>query len=425
MSGDIDLKNSIDEIRKEFGSLKEVFKGLNQPAPRFTEDAEGGSVSYFEESNEYVAFDLEKARAEREAGQKCKSLKLPKGYKHGVFKGFGDFLKSGYQSGGTGEWRSKVNNVYEKAIQGMGVQVGEDGGFLVMPEFASGILERVYSNNLFAQTDNYTVSGNTMTFNRNAETSRANGSRHGGLRGYWGAEGASMTSSSPKIRQTVLNLKKLHVLVYLTQELIDDAGTAIEQYVTRKAAEEFNFMLGDAVFNGTGVGQPLGILSAPALVSVAAEGGQSADTIVAANIDKMFARKIAGGNYTWYHNQDCGPQLDQLTQDVGTGGVTLYRPANGIAGAAAQTLKGLPRVETEFNPTLGDQGDLILADLSKVLSISKGGISQQASMHVAFLTDQMAIKFTMRCDARPWEDTPLTPYKGSATQSAFVALDAR
>lgn len=422
MSDNLDLKNSIDEIRKEFGSLKEVFKGLNQPAPRVTEDAEGGSLSYFEGSDEYVVFDIEKAQANRD---RSKKLTLPKGYKRNVFKSFGQFLKEGYQTGGAGEWRSKVNTVYEKAIQGMGVQVGEDGGFLVMPEFASGILERVYSNNLFAQTDNYTVSGNTMTFNRNAETSRANGSRHGGMRGYWGAEGASMTSSSPKIRQTVLNLKKLHVLVYLTQELIDDAGTAIEQYVTRKAAEEFNFMLGDAVFNGTGVGQPLGILNAPALVSVGAEGGQSADTIVSANIDKMFARKIAGGNYAWYHNQDCGPQLDQLTQDVGTGGVALYRPTNGIAGAAPQTLKGLQRVETEFNPTLGDQGDILLADLSKVLSISKGGISQQSSMHVAFLTDQMAIKFTMRVDARPWEDTPLTPYKGSATQSAFVALDAR
>ena len=417
-----ELKNSIDEIRKEFGSLKEVFKGLNQPAPRVTEDAEGGSLSYFEGSDEYVVFDIEKAQANRD---RSKKLTLPKGYKQGVFKSFGDFLKTGYQSGGTGEWRNKVNNVYEKAIQGMGVQVGEDGGFLVMPEFASGILERVYSNNLFAQTDNYTVSGNTMTFNRNAETSRANGSRHGGLRGYWGAEGASMTSSNPKIRQTVLNLKKLHVLVYLTQELIDDAGTAIEQYVTRKAAEEFNFMLGDAVFNGTGVGQPLGIMSAPALVSVAKEAGQAADTVVAANIDKMFARKIAGGNYAWYHNQDCGPQLDNLAQDVGTGGVALYRPANGIAGAAPQALKGLGRVETEFNATLGDQGDLVLADLSKILSISKGGVSQQSSMHVAFLTDQMAIKFTMRVDARPWEDTPLTPYKGSATQSAFVALDAR
>lgn len=422
MSDNLDLKNSIDEIRKEFGSLKEVFKGLNQPAPRVTEDAEGGSLSYFEDSDEYIVFDIEKAQATRD---RSKKLTLPKGYKRNVFKSFGQFLKEGYQTGGAGEWRSKVNTVYEKAIQGMGVQVGEDGGFLVMPEFASGILERVYSNNLFAQTDNYTVSGNTMTFNRNAETSRANGSRHGGMRGYWGAEGASMTSSSPKIRQTVLNLKKLHVLVYLTQELIDDAGTAIEQYVTRKAAEEFNFMLGDAVFNGTGVGQPLGILNAPALVSVAKETGQAADTIVAQNIDKMFARKIAGGNYAWYHNQDCGPQLDNLAQDVGTGGVALYRPTNGIAGAAPQTLKGLGRVETEFNATLGDQGDLLLADLSKVLSISKGGISQQSSMHVAFLTDQMAIKFTMRVDARPWEDTPLTPYKGSATQSAFVALDAR
>lgn len=418
-----ELKNSIDEIRKEFGSLREVFKGLNQPAPRVTEDAEGGSVSYFEGSDEYVVFDIEKAQAMRD---RSKKLTLPKGYKHGVFKSFGQFLKEGYQSGGNGEWRSKVNTVYEKAIQGMGTQVGEDGGFLVMPEYASGILERVYQNNLFAQTDNYTVTGNTMVFNRNAETSRANGSRHGGLRGYWGPEGGSLNSSNPKIRQTVLNLKKLHVLVYLTQELIDDAGTAIEQYVTRKAAEEFNFMLGDAVFNGTGAGQPLGILNAPALVSVAKESGQAANTIVSANVDKMFARKIAGNNYVWYHNQDCGPQIDSLAQAVGTaGGQVLYRPATGLAGEVPTTLKGLYRVETEFNSTLGTQGDIVLADLSKVLSISKGGISQQASMHVAFLTDQMAIKFTMRCDARPWEDSPLTPYKGSATQSAFVTLDTR
>lgn len=418
-----ELKAGFDEIKKEFGSVAEYLKTLGKPAPRVSEDAGGASFGYFEDAGEAVIFDVEKANQDRENARKCRGkLKLPKGYKRNVFKSFGEMLKEGYQ--GAPDWHARHRSCYEKAVQGMSVQIAEDGGYMVQPEYAPGILDRVYNNNLFALTDNYTVSGNSMKFIKNAETSRANGSRHGGMRGYWGAEGGSMTSSSPKIREVVLNLKKLHVLVYLTSELLEDAA-AIEQYVTRKAAEEFNFLLGDGVINGTGVGQLLGVLNAPSLVSVTKETGQAADTITAANIDKMWARKLPGGNYTWYHNQDCGPQLDNLAQDVGTGGIALYRQGGSIAAAAPQGLKGAPRAETEFNPTVGDQGDLLLADFSKMLSISKGGLTQMASMHVAFLTDQTALRFTMRVDARPWEDAPLTPYKGSATQSAFVALDAR
>ena len=55
--------------------------------------------------------------------------------------------------------------------------VGSDGGYLVMPEFNQRIIDRIYSNNLWGRTDNYTVSGNSLTFFANAETSRASGSR--------------------------------------------------------------------------------------------------------------------------------------------------------------------------------------------------------------------------------------------------------
>jgi hypothetical protein len=36
-----------------------------------------------------------------------------------------------------------------------------------------------------------------------------------------------------------------------------------------------------------------------------------------------------------------------------------------------------------------------------------------------------AYKFTVRVDARPMDATPITPYKGSNTQSAFVVLETR
>jgi len=351
------------------------------------------------------------------------------------WKRFGEFLKSGFADHKSSEWQARHKSIFEpvmKTVQGMNISAGEEGAFLVPPEFAPGILERVYSNEIFNKTDNYSVTGNGLIFTRNAETSRANGSRFGGIRGYWVGEGGAGTKSMPKVKQVALRFKKLFVLVYLTNELIQDAGPAAEQYVTRAAAAEFNFMLGDTIFNGNGVGMPLGIMNSGALLTITKESGQAATTIVSGNIDKMHARRIISGakSYAWYHNQDCNPQLNRLAQDFGSGatanGVPLYRPDQSIAGAAPQSLLGIPRVETEFQQTLGTTGDILLADLGHVISISKSsGISQEQSIHVEFLTDQNVIRFIMRVDARPWEDTAITPFKGSNTQSAFIVTETR
>lgn len=350
------------------------------------------------------------------------------GWDGGGFKSFSDFVKQGLSSHGKESFDSKIHKHYEKlAITGMSETVGSDGGYLVMPEFAPRILDRVYKNDLWSRTDNYTVSGNSMTFVANAETSRATGSRHGGLRGYWLGEGATKTGSKPTFRSITLKLVKLAVVVYLTDELLDDTGNVLSEYVTRKAAEEFNFMIGDALVNGNGVGQPLGLLNWPSLVSVAKESGQLADTLETENIVKMYSRFYGPNrnNMIWLHNQDVEPELFTMTLGVGTGGVVTYMPPGGLSSAPYATLMGRPIFPTEFNPTLGDQGDIIAADLGQMISISKGGIAQASSIHVEFLTDQTALRFVMRLNAGPWESAPLTPYKGSATQSNAVTLDAR
>lgn len=347
--------------------------------------------------------------------------------KGGEFLNFADFVRSGMAGPKSLKFQERIEKHY-LAVQGMSEGIASDGGYLVMPEFAAGIIDRVYANDLWSRTDNYTVNGNNMTFNVNAETSRATGSRHGGLRGYWVGEGGTITSSKPTFREVSLKLVKLGVVVYLTNELIEDTGTALQQYVSRKASEEFNFMIGDALVNGTGAGQPLGILNAPGLVSVAKESGQAAATIVPENIVKMQARFFApnDGNSVWLHNQDIGPQLHLMTLGIGTSGVVVYMPPGGLSSSPYATIQGRPALATEFNSTLGTQGDLIKADLGQILSISKGGIMSAASMHVEFLTDQLALRFIMRLNARPWESAPITPYKGTAnTQANFVTLDTR
>ena len=419
------VEDQISELRKMGASLKEAVDALNSPdysGLRFTPGEGGGALAYWDTAGAA----RHKTTLAREQPYPSLQGGLPPGYKPGIWKTLGEFLRDGYRNFKTAEWQTKHSGVF-KAVQGLSDQVGADGGFLVLPEFSGAIFAKVYDNDLFGQLDHYTVAGNGMTFRRTAETSRQSGSRAGGIRGYWVDEGQPITPSKPGLAQVALRLKKLAVVVYLTDELIEDAGPAAEQFVVKAVTQEFNFLLGDAIFNGVGGGQPLGLLKSGALLSIAKESGQAAATLVAANIDKMWMRRFAGSNnYRWYKNQDTDAQLANLNRAVGSaGGELIYNPPGGLSSAPFATLKGQPVVDTEFNATLGGQGDLVLADLGQMVAITKGGINQAASLHVEFLTDQTALRFTLRVDFRPWEDTPVTPYKGTNTQSSFLTLDPR
>ena len=70
-------------------------------------------------------------------------------------------------------------------------------------------------------------------------------------------------------------------------------------------------------------------------------------------------------------------------------------------------------------------GDIGLFDLSRYLIADKGPIQTAASIHVKFLTDEMAFRWVLRVDGQPIPNSPITPYKGAQTLSPFVALQTR
>ena len=160
---------------------------------------------------------------------------------------------------------------------------------------------------------------------------------------------------------------------------------------------------------------------------MAKETGQTATTVVKANVDKMWSRMHGRSrqNAVWLINQDVEPQLEALAADVGTGGVPVYLPPGGIADTPNARLKGRPVLVTEYNATLGTVGDILLVDLGQYLSVTKGDVQAATSIHVQFTTDETAFRFTYRVDGQPWWSAALTPFKGSDTQSPFVALATR
>ena len=341
------------------------------------------------------------------------------------FSTLGDFARNVWSASQPGARLDDRMQILS-AASGMQQGLGAEGGFLVPPEFSATIWDGLNKtpDNLLAMTDGYTVSGDSLTMNANAETNRATGSRWGGVRAYWIAEADQITSSKPTFRQVKIEPQQLAVLVYVTDKLLRNAS-ALDQYVGRAAVEEINFLVNDAIINGTGVGQPLGILTSPCLVSVTKETGQAADTIVPKNIVKMFARCHARSrrNAVWFINQDIEPQLHTMTLDSGTAGQLVYMPPGGLSQSSYGTLLGRPVMPIEYCATLGTVGDIILADLSAYASGTQGGLDSAMSMHLRFDYAETAFRFMFAVDGQPWLASAITPYKGTGnTVSPFVAV---
>lgn len=312
---------------------------------------------------------------------------------------------------------------------GLNEGVGAAGGFLVDTDRNNSIMQRVYNvGDLLRRVDMVGISAgsNGMTFNAVAETSRADGARRGGIQAYWTAEAGTKIPSHPLFRQMELRLHKCVGLVYATDELLQDAN-ALESWIMSNLPEELRFVVEDAIFNGTGVGQPFGILGSPALIAQAIVPAQAAATIVGQNIMDMWSRLWAPSrrNAVWFIDQSIEPELYNMAMGVGTGGVALYQPAGGLSATPYATLMGRPVIATEYQATLGTQGDICLFDMSEYQMIEKGGIQTASSIHVAFLTDETLYRFVLRIDGQPKWNAVLTPNSGGPTQSPYVVLAAR
>jgi HK97 family phage major capsid protein len=316
-----------------------------------------------------------------------------------------------------------------RAISGMGETVSSDGGFLVQQDFATEIIKQVFETGKLAsriQQINLGDDKNGLKINGIDESTRATGSRWGGIRMYWLEEAGTKTKSKPKFRQIELSLKKLIGLCYATDELLADAA-ALESVVRQAFENELGFMMDDAIINGTGAGQPLGVMNAACMVQQNKETGQAATTIVHENIVKMWSRLIADSrpNAVWLINQDCEPQLHTMGLAVGTGGVPSYLPPGGLTASPYASLMGRPVIPMEQCQTLGTNGDIILGDFSKYLGITKGGVKTDVSIHVRFVNDESVFRWVFRFDGQPVLHKAITPYKGNNTLSHFVKLQTR
>lgn len=339
--------------------------------------------------------------------------------------------------GALGTWNEGVTR-FDSAIKGMSDDVkaatgmsefaDPDGAAFVPVEMSQQVWQRAMGiPNLLSMVDQTPVSGNGYSLTAWQDQSRSGNIVFGGMQAYWTNEADQLTRSQPQTRKVTWKLNKLTVLSYATDELLADT-VALDARLSMAAGYAFAFKINDAMINGTGNGQPLGLLRSAAKITATAVSGQGASTLIAQNADDMYVRRAPGvTDWVWLYNVGCEPQFSQfhyaLQANTSAVAATWTYVPGGLDGGPPR-LKGQKLVESEHCPALGTEGDLILWSPSSYGAIVKStGIAQAVSMHLRFDYDEMCFRWTFRMDGRPFWDQAMTPVNG-ATRSPIVTLSS-
>ena len=281
-------------------------------------------------------------------------------------------------------------------------------------------MTRVFGeDSLISRTDFQTASGNTWT----APVDETTAWGTGGIKAFWTAETVAMTQSRPSLRSATVRLEKLACLVPITEEMLDDAP-AMDRYLRSKMPMAIDWETSLAIVRGTGVGQPLGFMNSPALVTVLKESGQAANTLVAANVAKMYARMPVRSRSSaiWLVH----PDVEPLLYTMSISNQPIYLPPGGFSQSPFGLLMGRPVMPHQACSALSALGDIIFFDPMQYLTVGKaGGVRVETSMHLWFDQDIQAFKATLRLAGQPWWASAAANRAGGTSLGPYVTLEAR
>lgn len=330
-----------------------------------------------------------------------------------------DFFRATLNAAVTGQ---VPENLKFQAVSGDGHNTYEDskGGFLVPKGFLPSVLQTETEADPVAGRTTMVPMG-TPKLEIPARVDKDHSSSvSGGLRVFRRKEEATIQKSQMTLSKVCLEAHALFGLSYTTEELLSDSPISIAALLSAGFDDEFGSKVMSERLNGSGVGEFLGVHNSGALVTVAKESGQAADTINATNLIKMRARVWGYRNAVWMANHDTIPQLAALVDGSNR---RIYHPS--MQEDMPDMLLGRPIFFSEYMETVGDAGDIGCYNWTQYLEGTYQPLRDAESVHVRFSTHERAFKFWLRNAGTPWWSSALTPKKGANTLSPFVNLAAR
>ena len=328
------------------------------------------------------------------------------------FKNLGEFVFA--VSTGRDE-KGRIDSI----VKDMRMDVGEAGGIMVPPAFKDSIMQ-FSAENAIVRPRATVIGADSATPDQQMKIpvlkQGANGA-NAGVTVVWTGEGQTMSETEGKIDFINLNPQEMTAYTEVSNKLLRNwAGTnAFIENLLRSAvisAEDLAFLVGD------GNGKPLGIQESGCAIKIDRD---TTAKVLTADIVGMEAKIMAdesGAAYVYVISQSAKPQIMTLKDDAGN---NIFLQGN-IAKKEPDMLIGRPIIWTGKVPTVGNEGDVSLVDISKYLVKDGYGPLVAVSPHVKFTSNMSVVKIVYSVDGQAWAKDPLTLEDGSTQVSPFVIL---
>lgn len=348
------------------------------------------------------------------------------GKKGSQFSGMGDFLATVHKSFQGQDSRlvrfnDKTEQVNVSEGKDMTGQTGAGGGFLIPTEQLTELMSLVAERSFFrSRASVIPMTRRQITIPLLDQTGTTAGQPHwfGGLKAYWTEEASQKTNSDAAFKQVVLTAWKLIMYTRASDELLDDSAVSLAAFLSGQMgfAGAIQWMEEYAFLNGTGVGQPLGVLNSGSLLTFNRTTTGHIDYNDLTGILKRFLPNSKG---VWIVSQSAMQELLTLN---GPSGNPAYLWASAVQGAPG-TLLGYPVIFTEKAPILGQVGDIGLYDLSYYLIGDRQATTVESTKFDRWAYDETSWRAVHRVDGRPWLSVAPTLQDGTTQVSPFVALN--
>lgn len=305
----------------------------------------------------------------------------------------------------------------------------EAGGYLAPPEYTGRLITMgIEKGRIFPLCQIVPMKSNEQKTPVAASLDESSGLLYGGVKFAWVDEEGTKPEKEFKLQEITLRARTLAALCKSSNQLLEDSSPRAEQVINDIFSRSWAWSLDDVVLNGTGVGQPRGIIGAPCTYVQAKESGQSSATLVWPNIKKMYSHLWEDSHESaalrWLINPEGIEQILSLNQPVGTAGSSMIIASGEGVRPVPKTLLGIPIIWTSHCSALGAKGDVVLADLLNFVVGLRKGLSVAVSIHKYFETNHSLFRFEGRGDGQPIPASTIKT-RTNFEVSPFVTLAAR
>lgn len=280
-----------------------------------------------------------------------------------------------------------VGMLMDPQIRNLAVGTDANGGYLVPDEFERQIVKGLQDQNIMRQLATVIQ---TSSGSREIPVESDYGTAN------WMSEKEAYTESDANFTQEILGAHKAGTIIKVSEELLNDSAFSIDSYVVNSFAKRFGNLEEKGFINGTGTGQPKGVIGSGEIGKTTA-GGQ-VDSVIADDLIDLYhsLKRPYRRNASFLASDGTVKALRKLKDNDGQ---YVWQP--GLQAGEPDRILSRPVYVSDDVPALGaDAKSLAFGDYSYYWVADRRGRVMQRLNELYAANGQVGFRMFQRVDGK-------------------------